>query len=670
MTEGSASGGTVQPADDAKAPRYTPIRDYAAIGDCHGAALVSRTGAIDWCCLGRFDAEPIFCRLLDEKRGGFFGIAAPAGHGIARRYLDGTNILRTTFSGNGGRVSVTDFMPVGRRPGNGAHDYVRLVAPGWLIRIVEGERGTVPLTLRYRPSIAFAERETRLRSGPGRVEAEDGPVLYHDLPDMSVDGDIAHTALTVREGARHVLVVAAAPAEAASPVVHAQKLYDITHAFWTEWIAYCRYEGPHASAVRRSALALKLLTYAPSGAIAAAATTSLPERIGGARNWDYRYCWLRDSAFTLYALAGLGYGGEARCFSAFLPRVCAETAPDIQIMYGIDGETALKERTLDHLEGYCGSRPVRVGNDAYKQRQIDVYGEILDWALLFRTLGGKLNAKSRAMLAAIADAAAEHWREPEQGIWEMRAEPRHHVHGKMMAWVALDRAIRLLGPNPGWESERDEIVAEVRVRGIAEPGRHLLQSYDHAGTDAALLLTPTLGFPLSERSQAATLAAVERELRDGDYVYRYRGQDGLPGDEGAFLLCSFWLVDALLHAGRFDDARALFGRLCACANDVGLFSEEIDPETGAFLGNMPQAFTHIGLINAAVNLRLCETRGRDALAGTVADRAKRGIGATLGWRALWSAFMETRRVGRLLSSRRSVMDRKIWGTGTRPAQSR
>lgn len=665
MKAGKAGVGA-EAADEAAGPAYAPIRDYAAVGDCHGAALVSSAGSVDWCCLKRFDADPVFCRLVDARRGGFLSVLPVGGYAATRRYLDGTNILCTTFSGDGVRVSVTDFMPVGRRPGNGTHDYVRLAAPGWFVRIIEGEEGSLPMTLRYRPSLSFARAPARLRALPGRIEADGGPVLYHDLPGLSLFGDCARASLTVEEGERHVLVVAADPAPQAEPTAGVQRLLEITRAFWTEWIAYCRYDGPHVAMVRRSALALKLLTYAPSGAIVAAATTSLPERIGGQRNWDYRYCWLRDSTFMLYALAGLGYGGEARCFGEFLPRACARTAPDIQIMYGIGGEAELAERTLDHLEGYRGSRPVRVGNGAYRQRQIDVLGEVLDWALLFRTLGGRLGGDTRRLLEALADTVATQWREPDQGLWETRAPARHHVHGKIMAWVALDRAIRLLGRKPDWVRERDRVAADIRRRGVAGPDGPLRRAYGQDGMDAALLLAPMLDLPLSRQTLRATLAAVEHELRRGDFVYRYTADDGLPGEEGAFLLCSFWLVDALLHDGRPDEARALFDRLCDRANDVGLYSEEIDPESGAFLGNMPQAFTHVGLINAAVNLRLYEKEGGGAIAGSAADRAARGIGAVLGWRALWSAYKVTRRVGRLWPSRRSIIDPAPWEERARP----
>lgn len=639
-----------------------PIRDYAAIGDCHGAALVSRSGDVDWCCLERFDADPVFCRILDAEIGGFLSVRPIKPCSVTRDYIEGTNILRTTFYIERAQVTVTDFMPVGRRAWAGTHDYVNLNAPGWLIRIIEAERGATPLQIRYRPSVAFAHRRAALACSAGVVKTRTGPFLYHNGLNFEIGGDVATAAAALQAGERHVLILTPEELEA-NPVSRVDHLLGVTRSFWEEWIAYCRYKGPYVDTVRRSALALKLLTYAPTGAIAAALTTSLPEEIGGGRNWDYRYCWLRDSAFTLYALAVLGYGGEARRFSEFLRRACASTHPHLQIMYAICAESDLGERVLDHLAGYMESRPARKGNDAYKQRQIDVYGEILDWAFLFCTLGGRLRGAARKMLAALADYVAAHWHEPDQGLWEMRGPPLHHVHGKIMSWVALDRAVRILGPCSRWEKERARIMEDVRARGISSSHGCLLQAYGRPGTDAALLLAPFLGFPIGHDTLEATVAAVERQLRRGDFVYRYKQEDGLPGAEGAFLICSFWLVDALLYLGRHTEARALFERLLTHANDVGLYAEEVDPVSGDFLGNFPQAFTHLALIGSAVHIELYDRFGREAVAGTYSDRAGLQVGATLGWRALWAAFKTTGHVGRVFPSRRSVLTMAVDDTG-------
>jgi GH15 family glucan-1,4-alpha-glucosidase len=631
-----------------------PIRDYALIGDCHGCALVSRSGSIDWCAFGRFDAPPVFCRLLDARKGGFLAATPIDSFEIERDYLDGTNILRTVLTTAAGKVAITDFMPVGRQPQAGAHDYVTLTAPGLLIRTIEGLSGTTVLDVTFRPALDYARTVPRLFPTYGGIFAESGPALYSPI-EFSIDGDIARARLLVDAGARQHFVVAPAALPQPPSTESVEHLFAITRAFWTEWTSYCRYRGPYRAIVLRSALALKLLTYAPTGAIVAAATTALPEEMGGERNWDYRYCWLRDASFTLYALAVLGYSGEANAFNRFLKLVCSKRPAVIQIMYGIGAEMALEEQLLEHLEGYCGSRPVRIGNGAYDQRQIDVYGEFADCADLVMSLGGKLDAEDRALIKRLVSFAAEHAGEPDQGLWEARGAPRHYVYGKVMVWVALDRGMRLLGAVPEWSALRDRIVAEILRRGTDAEGGHLLQAYDYRGTDAALLLVPMLGFPVERTVLERSVAAIERELRRGDYIERYRTEDGLEGREGAFLICSFWLVDAYLALGREKEARELFERLVGKANDVGLFSEEIDPENDAFLGNFPQAFTHLALIGNAINLGLYEKGGADAIAGTHADRARRAVGATFGWRAIWETCKAAGRVGRIWSSRESIL---------------
>jgi GH15 family glucan-1,4-alpha-glucosidase len=401
--------------------------------------------------------------------------------------------------------------------------------------------------------------------------------------------------------------------------------------------------------VRRSALALKLMTCASSGALAAALTTSLPEDPGGARNWDYRYCGLRDAGFTLYALAVLGYGGEARRFHDYLARSIRESLPRLQTIYGIGREHELTERVLDHLDGHGGSRPVRVGIGAHRQRQIDVYGQILDLALLYRSLGYELDEQYRRLLATFAEFVAAHWQEPDQGLWAMRGPPRHHVHGKLMSWVAMDRARQLFDDGRDWAALAARIRAEIALRAVDRERRHLAQGFD-GGVDAAVLLAPMLGFPAGGGVLDQTIDSVEHALARGDFLRRYEGPDGLGGEEGAFLACSFWLVDAKLAEGRADEASALLGRLVRCANDVGLYAEGIDPHSGAFLGNFPQAFTHLALIGSAVNLQLHRRRGASALAGSYADRAGRALAATFGWHGLRTTLERSRRVARLRSS--------------------
>lgn len=607
-------------AQSAPESAYRPIRDYALVGDCHGAALIASDGSVDWCCLARFDAEPVLWRLLDAEQGGFFQVRPEGDYEVQRAYLPDTNMLRTTFESGQGRVAITDFMPVGRKPGMEPDDYVSLNAPGWLVRVIEGLEGRAVVRVRYRPcSVGFGDSSAASR---GSAHSRCGHVLFIDTGPADgiseMDGVVE-----IGPGERRTFVLAPASAAPSEPARQAEHLLGITRSFWQEWCARCCYGGPYSEAVSRSALVLKALSYAPSGAIIAAPTTSLPEEPGGTRNWDYRYSWLRDSSFALQALAALGYDGEARRFCEFLQQCCVQTLPGLQILYGIGGETDVDERELLHVAGYDGARPVRVGNGAYRQKQFDIYGEMADWALIYVALGGPLDDTLRSLVTGAADHIAAHWQEPDQGIWEMRGDSLHHVHGKAMAWVALDRALQLLGPNIVWEEARAEILQAVVSQGVDSSGDHLVQAFDAEDLDAALLLIPLLDIPLDKELLARTVLAVEVRLRSEDYVHRYLSSDGLPGAEGAFLMCSFWLVDALLMVDRAPEARVLFERLLARANDVGLYAEEVDITNGAFLGNFPQAFTHLALINSAIHLQLHEAGGKAALAGNNADRAKR-----------------------------------------------
>lgn len=633
---------------------YRPIEDYALIGDCHGAGLVATDGSIDWAAMHRFDADPVCCRLLDAGRGGHWAIRPRGEYRSTRAYLPGSNILRTVFSTARGSAALTDFMPVGRRLDARAHDYVRLNAPGWIVRRIETLQGEVEFEIEYRPSRAFACEPVELVADRRAVCAGvDMPTLYSDAEiDFTLTRDLATASLRVAAGERRDFVLADSIVEGESPCERIEEFFDVTRAFWREWIGYCRYRGPYRDAVERSALVLKLLTYAPSGAIVAAATTSLPEEIGGERNWDYRFCWVRDAYFALYALAVLSYSGEARCFHDFLASSCKRSLPLIRPMYAVDGEMKLDEATLDHLEGYQRSAPVRVGNGAYLQRQIDVYGQALDLAQMYQALGGRLDEQYRRLLAAIAKFIAAHWHEPDQGLWEMRGEPRHHVHGKLMSWVGMDRASRLLDPK--WQFEAQRIAAEIRAHASAPDNGCLRQAYD-GGTDAAVLLAPMLGFALPQATLAKTIANVRDTLGRGGFLARYRGEDGVSGSEGEFLVCSSWLADAELACGQVDQARAVIDELLACANDVGLYAEEVDSTSGEFLGNFPQALTHLGLIGNLVNLRLVERYGVAALGGSYADRARRAVRATFGWRGVVAAMMQSCRLGRFISSRRSML---------------
>jgi GH15 family glucan-1,4-alpha-glucosidase len=633
--------------------RQPPIEDYALIGDCHGAALVSSTGSIDWCTPLRFDSDPVFFRLLDARGGGFWSVEPEKTIGVSRGYIERTNILRTLFETETGTLELVDFMPVGRKRSAAIHDYVTLSAPGWVVRRMRCISGRVRLTTRFRPrGHEFSTAPIDMEIGEGRIDCQGGLTLWCDGEARRED-DGASLRLDLGEGETRTSVLTSVE-PLFDPREQAERLYEVTHAFWREWTEYSRYRGPYQDAVQRSALALKLLTYAPSGAIVAAPTTSLPEDIGGSRNWDYRFCWIRDATFALFALSVLGYSAEAGRFSDFLSRLCLREGATLRIMYGIDGEPFLREHCHDHLSGYHDSRPVRVGNEAAEQRQLDVFGELLDWAELRAALGSRLSADEKALLRGVADHVCKAWHVPDQGIWEMRCAPRHFTQGKAMAYVTLDRAIRLFGDKPLWRDTRDEILREMLEKGCAGEPPYLAQSYGSEATDAALLQIPLLGLPLDGALLERTVRAVERDLRSGDLVHRYRGADGLDGDEGAFFVTSFWLVEALLTAGRADEARALFERLVSRANDVGLYAEEADPRTGAFLGNFPQAFTHLALISSAALLHLHDRRGRKALKGTNADRARRIAGATDGLKALIHALLRNRSV-RLRSSKASVL---------------
>ncbi len=642
----SHDGSEVLPASmnkPATAPfsQCTPIRDYAVIGDCHGAALVGRHGSIDWCCLERFDADPIFCRLLGDDSAGYFEIQPARTYRSRRHYRPETNILETTFESDEGSVTLIDFMPAGRTPDSDAKDYVSVNAPHWLIRVLDCTVGIIDVVLHYHPcGTGFAAQPLVLHKTDTGVATQAGPQLYSEI-DFTIAGSKAETRIKMHAGQRLRFVVTAGPIEFNHPCAQADTLLEVTHAFWKEWAGACNYQGPYRDAVMRSALVLKLLTYAPTGAIVAAPTTSLPECLGGERNWDYRYCWLRDSTFTLYALAALGYEREAGRFNDFLTRCLRETAPVVRIMYGIGYETDLAEHRLDHLQGYCNSRPVRKGNGAYMQRQLDVYGEVLDWALLYRTLGGTISATEQNLLRQMADQVANTWQLPGQGIWEMRGEPRHHVYSKIMCWVALDRALRLFGNNAHWYEASEALRRAIHEHGI-EPARgHLTQTFDHPGVDAAVLLAPIVGFPLEHATLVRTVDVVYETLYRKGFVRRYliaETPDGVAGDEGAFLICSFWLVDALLFLDRRDEATTLFEKLLSVANDVGLLSEEIDPEDGKLLGNFPQALTHLAIIRSAFIMELHEKGGNKSLFGAHADRAQQHANASSAPQTLWTAF--------------------------------
>ncbi|KJK48669.1 glucoamylase [Lentzea aerocolonigenes] len=589
------------------------IEDYALIGDLHTAALVDREGSIDWLCLPRFDSPACFAALLGDEEAGRWSIAPASGGTCARRrYRDGTLILETEWDTADGTVRVVDFMP----PRGQAADVVRLV---------EGVRGDVPMRSDLRLRFDYGNVAPWVRHHDGRLNAVAGPdaVCLNSAVPMRLDGPDSRAEFTVREGQRvpFVLTHRASHLPAPKAADPEQALRD-TEAFWRDWIGRCTYDGRWGDEVRRSLVLLKALTYAPTGGIVAAASTSLPEQLGGQRNWDYRYCWLRDATFTLQALLGTGYVEEACAWREWLVRAAAGDPAKLQIMYGLDGRRRLPEQTIDWLAGYEGSAPVRVGNAAAGQFQLDVWGEVLDGLHLAREAGLPMADAAWDLQRALLDYLEGNWRDTDNSLWEVRGPRRQFVHSKVMAWAGFDRAVRTVlhhgldGPVDRWRRVRDEIHQEVCERGYDADRGTFTQYYGSDEVDAALLLLPRVGFlPWNDSRVKGTVEAVREDLvRDG-LVLRYRttGEvDGLPGTEGAFLACSFWLADALHATGRRQDAEQLFERLLRLRNDVGMLSEEYDVEAGRQVGNTPQAFSLVGLVNTARALSGVHTTTRDS----------------------------------------------------------
>jgi GH15 family glucan-1,4-alpha-glucosidase len=583
---------------------FAPIRDYALIGDGRTAALVARDGSVDWLCLPNLDSPSVFGALLDHERGGSFVLRPTVPFSVTRAYRPDSNILETTFATDGGRVRVVDAMPL---PGE------ELCPIRELARGVEGLEGTVPMEWSVSPRFHYGQGRTTFdRRGCIPVATCGGHAVAISSWDAGApvwNAGALQATMTITAGASALIALTAAYEE---PLVFPSRRavearLAATDRFWKEWTAARSYGGPWRDAVMRSALALKLMIFSASGASVAAPTTSLPEEIGGIRNWDYRYCWIRDSAFLIDALFRLGCRTEAQALFWWFMQATALTAPHLQVLYRLDGGSRAPERTLN-LSGYLGSRPVRTGNGAVDQRQLDVYGDLLETVWLYAKGNHRLDSDTGRRVAEIADHVCDIWRSTDAGIWEMRGEPRHFTHSKVMCWVALDRTIRLAeeGVVPRraigrWRREAAGIVDFVDTCCWSESRRSYVQYAGGNDLDASLLMLALMGYGGADSPRvASTVDAVARELRNGPYVYRYRTGDGLPGNEGCFLNCSFWLAGALARNGRVADARALMSELLAEANDVGLYSEEIDPSSGAFLGNFPQALVHLSLIDAAL----------------------------------------------------------------------
>jgi GH15 family glucan-1,4-alpha-glucosidase len=582
------------------APRV--IEDYALLSDMQSAALVHRRGSMDWCCFPRFDSDACFAALLGGREHGRWLVAPQTPAEPRRRYRDDSLVLETEWETPEGTIRVIDFMPP------------RRVAPQ-IVRIVEGVSGRV--TVRSELVIRFGYGRIlpsmrRLADADVAAAGPEAIALRTPAPSLHEHSAVVST-FDVQPGERRPLTLAWFPSHTAPPAaIEPDEALRETEHFWRDWSSRCTYQGPYREAVLRSLIVLKALTYGPTGGIVAAPTTSLPESPGGERNWDYRYCWLRDATLTLLALLHTGYREEASEWRAWLLRAAAGDPDDVQIMYGVAGERRLQEWVVDWLPGFEDSQPVRVGNAAAEQEQLDVYGEVMDAMYQARTHDVSASLPAWELGRYVLGLLEHRWREPDEGIWEVRGGRRHFTHSKVMAWVAFDRGIKMCeefgleGPLERWRAIRDEIHAEVCREGWNDELGWFTQSYGGSRLDASLLLSPQVGFlPSDDPRVRGTLAAVQRELTADGFLRRYRSEeeiDGLPFGEGTFLPCSFWLVDALALDGRHDEAAELFERLLGVRNDLGLLAEEYDPRTGRLLGNFPQAFSHVALVNSAITL--------------------------------------------------------------------
>ncbi len=604
---------------------YPPLADYALIGDCHSAALVSRQGSIDWCCLPRFDSDSCFGRLLDWENGGYFQIS-PAGRFSSRReYLEKSLVLITTYRSGTGEARVIDFFAM--RPGG------RQRPRREIVRIVEGVSGSLRLNVRFVPRLDFGEVKPWVRPNSGgayvAVGSNAGLLVFGDAPLHPGSDHDLECVLDVHAESRYHIGVQFLPPEesehghvAQREVAQLQEHYEETLRWWREWSAKIKCEdgrlppgrgsGP---AVARSAIVLKALCYAPTGAIIAAPTTSLPEEIGGERNWDYRFCWLRDSIFTVHALSNLGLQAEAAGMRRFIQRTASGNAEELQVLYAVDGKRRVPEIDLPKLDGWRGSRPVRIGNGAAQQFQADMYGLVMELSWRWSERGEQPDENYWRFLTAIVEVAIARRHLPDRGIWEVRSRPLHFVQSKVMCWAAVDGGIALAeryglpAPLDRWREERDGMRKDIEKRGYDRKRGIFVRSYGSRDLDAALLLLPAVDFVAwDDERMVRTAEAIRKDLSHNGLVRRYKAEDGLRGKEGVFVACTFWLAECLAHQGRRKEARAAFERACRCGNDLGLFAEEFQPEREEMLGNFPQGLTHLAHVSAALALEKVEQK--------------------------------------------------------------
>jgi GH15 family glucan-1,4-alpha-glucosidase len=608
--------------------KYCPIESYGVIGDLQSVALVSVNGSIDWCCLPRFDSPSVFGRILDAEKGGYFRISALQDGRLKQMYLPDTNVLLTRFLSADGVGEVADFMPVHEGSGGITPARTRQI-----IRIAKSVRRTVKFRLECFPAFDYARERHTIEQHEWGVRFRT-PVAWLDLVTqikLQVDGNgvFAEFELSPNQTATFALRYNDGDLQP----VDGDKLLTETVRYWRSWLTHCKYTGRWREMVTRSALALKLLTYAPTGAIVAAATCSLPEEIGGERNWDYRYTWVRDAAFSVYALMRLGYTDEAGAFTRFMQACTVEEERvngPLNVLYGIDGRHDVTEFTLDHFEGYCGSKPVRVGNAAAHHLQLDIYGELMDSVYLYDKYGSPLSYEMWLQVERMLDWVAQNWDRADRSIWEVRGPVQQFTYSKLQCWVALDRGLRLASKRSfpvgehDWQAARDTIYRKIMTEGWNPQLRTFVQYFGADAVDASSLMFPLLLFvsPTDPRMES-TIDAIRRELVSDSLVYRYdvgkAARDGLPGGEGTFSICTFWLVEALTRAGHIEEAQFLFEKMLTYANHLGLFGEQLSPG-GQMLGNFPQAFTHLGLISAAYNLDKRLDNAKQTVMGAHATR--------------------------------------------------
>ncbi len=597
---------------------YPAIADYALIGDCHSAALVSRQGSIDWCCLPRFDSDSVFGRVLDWGNGGYFEIIPNGRFSSRREYLENSLVLVTTFRSASGDARLIDFFAM--RAGG------RQRPRREIVRIIEGVRGTMRLNVSLMPRLDFGEVKPWIRrSSPGTylaVGSNTGLAIFGDVPlQLGSDHDLEGTLDVHAESRYHLGVQFLPPEESESArfgeraVAQLDEHYEETLRWWRDWSAKITHRDGKGVSVLRSAIVLKALCYAPTGAIIAAPTTSLPEEIGGERNWDYRFCWLRDSIFTVHALSNLGLQAEASGMRRFIQRSAAGNADELQVLYSVDGKRRVPEIELKKLDGWRGSRPVRIGNAATEQFQADMYGLVMELSWRWSERGERPDENYWSFLTAIVEAAISRRHLPDRGIWEVRSRPLHFVQSKVMCWAAVDGGIALAeryslpAPLDRWREERDGMRKDIEKRGFDRKRGIFVRSYGSRDVDAALLLLPAVEFVAwDDERMVRTTDAIRKELSRDGLVLRYKVKDGLQGDEGVFVACTFWLAECLAHQRRRKEARDAFERACRCGNDLGLFAEEYQPKAHEMLGNFPQGLTHLAHVSAALALEELEKK--------------------------------------------------------------